>query len=54
MQKELDTILERLDGFVYQLFKLSLDEIEIIEKYLCENSESQEADDEKQMENTDR
>ena len=54
LQKELDAIMERLDGFVYQLFKLSLDEINIIERYVCENSDSQETDDEKQMENTDR
>ena len=43
LQKKLDEISDRLDGFIYQLFKLSPDEIGIIERYVCENSESQEA-----------
>ncbi len=54
LQKELSVVSDRLDGYIYQLFKLSMDEIDIIEKYVCENSDSQEADDEKQMENTGR
>ena len=42
-ESELKAILERLDGFVYQLFRLSQDEISVIESYLGENPDSQEA-----------
>ena len=44
LKAETTAISERLDGFVYQLFKLSPDEVSIIERYLCENTESQEAE----------
>ena len=43
-EEELKTILERLNGFVYQLFRLNPEEINIIERYLCENTEPQEAE----------
>lgn len=42
LKTQTSALLERLDGFVYQLFKLTADEIDIIERYLCENSDSQE------------
>jgi len=42
LKKELTAVSERLEGFVYQLFKLSLGEINIIERYLGENADSQE------------
>ena len=44
LQKELAAVSERLDGFVYQLFKLSPGEVGIIERYLGENSESREVE----------
>jgi len=44
MKEELAAVSERLDGFVYQLFKLSLDEIGIIERYLGENCEQREVE----------
>jgi len=43
LKKELEAVSERLDGFVYQLFKLSVGEVGIIERYLGENCESKEA-----------
>ena len=44
LQKELAAVSERLDGFVYQLFKLSPGEVDIIERYLGENCESREVE----------
>ena len=46
-RKEIATLSARLDGFIYQLFKLSQPEIAVIEHYLNEKTEVQEADDEK-------
>ena len=44
LKEETSATIEMLDGFVYQLFKLTPDEINIIERYVCENSESREAE----------
>ena len=44
LQKELEAVSERLDGFVYQLFKLSMGEVAVIERYLGVNCESKEAE----------
>jgi len=44
LKEELAAVTERLDGFVYQLFKLTLDEVAVIERYFGANCESQEAD----------
>ena len=42
LKKEISLLLERLNGFVYQLFKLRPEEINIIEQYINKNSENQE------------
>lgn len=44
LQKELEAVSERLDGFVYQLFKLSMGEVAVIERYLGVNCESKESE----------
>ena len=43
VQKEIERLCTRLDNFIYQFFKLSQDEIRIIEQFVCENSDSTEA-----------
>ena len=43
-RKELLQLSERLNGFIYQLFKLHPDETNIIERYVRENPENQESE----------
>ena len=44
VKAEISLLSERLNGFVYQLFKLRPEETKIIERYLCENPENQEVE----------
>ena len=44
LKEELRVVSDRLDGFIYQLFKLSPNEVDIIERYLCEDFESLEVE----------
>lgn len=46
-RKEISDLSARLDGFVYQLFKLSQSETAVIERYLSEKTEEPEAENEK-------
>ena len=44
LEEELRTVCERLDGFVYQLFRLSQEEIAVIERYVSEDPDHREAE----------